>query len=70
MASKEGYFQLIPIFTLIFMICHVSACLWHFIGYYDTENVTWVNTTGYRNEEIWDRYTVSVYFILQTVLIF
>ena len=67
MASKEGYLQLVPIFASIFLVCHIVACFWHFFGYYDKNHETWIQRNQYRDESNIDRYTASLYFVLQTV---
>lgn len=66
-AKQKSIIQIIPVGMTVFIICHCAACMWHFFGWYDDSPYSWVSRNKYRDEDIADRYVVSMYFIVQTI---
>ena len=47
----------------IFLICHLFACAWHFIGWTDPSQNNWIWALNLRDESLWHRYLYSFYWI-------
>ena len=67
LTEKDNIIQLIPIFLFIFLCCHCVACFWHYFAWHDTDRETWISRTSFRDEDVFDRYIASLYFVFQTV---
>lgn len=65
--KQTSYAQLLPVFSLIFVVAHVFACIWHFISFQDPSPETWIARNQYRDSENSARYIASLYFVFQTV---
>ena len=63
----NGIFRLVKLFTMVSFIAHWCACGWHFLAV-DLENGDWLTRVGLEGATIEDRYIVSLYFCLTTLL--
>ena len=64
--NNSFYSGIIKVFVFIFktfVICHLFACLWYFIAYYNNfEPSTWVARNGYVDTKNFKVYLKSLYF--------
>lgn len=61
------FLRMIPLFTFIYLIAHIVACIWHFYGFYTQDYDTWLVKANFFEEPPLDRYLASLYFVSQTV---
>ena len=56
--------------SIIFLFLqHITACIWIFIGRYDSESkATWIYRGRFLEEEPFDLYMTAMYFSVTTVL--
>lgn len=64
--------QILSVFRLlfwIFFICHINACLWHGIAYFQDENaITWLVTSGLHQDSSIYKYLNSLYWAVSVVV--
>jgi hypothetical protein len=59
--------KIMTIIFFVWIISHIIACVWHYLGYYQDDGYNWITRSDFRNEPTLDRYMVSLYFVYQTV---
>lgn len=65
---KSGYERLIIFVLMMLMFTHFMGCMWMFLARLDEFGPdTWISRYGYIDEQLWDLYLISVYYILTTI---
>lgn len=59
--------KIMTIIFFVWLICHIIACIWHYLGYYQNDGYNWITRSNFIDEQVLDRYMVSLYFVYQTV---
>lgn len=64
--SKYFVVSVIPLYVLMILIAHIFSCIWFYVS--DTTDPDgWIVKSGFRDEGIYDRYWVCLYFIYTTL---
>jgi len=69
--KNEGVFQLLKLMVNIMFLAHLSACIWHFLGYWEVKNgydINWLASKGLVEENWQVRYIYSLYFSIVTMV--
>ena len=56
------------IMTVIFLIAHWNACIWHFVTYYYINEETWLNTIIFSEYSEREVYVYSLYWSMYTMI--
>lgn len=69
---NPGLVGLLTLIVQLFLIAHLFACFWHFIGVMnDVEEAyptTWLHQFGYDKDTAGEKYIASLYYIIVTML--
>ena len=62
--SNYNYLLFIKLILKVLFIAHFFACFWHFLGWQNISNgANWLHYTGVINDEWWQRYLKSFYYV-------
>lgn len=64
----SGMLRLLKLWLAMLIIIHFTACIMHGIGDDNDDGESWLDYYGLRDESIWRRYCVSVYWAVTTVI--
>jgi len=65
---NAGVDQIIVNIFMVFIFCHIFACLWHFFARISEGEDNWIWAKGMEDASILNRYLTSLYWITQTVI--
>ena len=54
--------SLIKLIIQIIFFAHINACIWHFVGYYNSNNPTWLEFSGIKDMAWMSKYFYSFYW--------
>ena len=61
-----AFFLLLPNFLVMSIVMHIFACIWYVIALDNSENDSWIVLTNFQDKPLFDKYLISLYFIVQT----
>jgi hypothetical protein len=60
------FYNLLPNLCINILFMHLFACFWYSIADANNDNNSWLQINQFQDEPIFDKYIVSIYFVIQT----
>lgn len=60
------FYNLLPNLCINILFMHLFACFWYSIADANNENNSWLQVNKFQDEPIFDKYIISIYFVIQT----
>lgn len=58
---------IMPLYIMVFAMAHIFSCLWYFQSDNHANPDTWLQRYSFANEQLWDRYCASLYYVYSTL---
>ena len=59
---------LIELIITIVLICHIFACIWHGIAFYNSNSINWLNYYNLDHTDSLTRYNYAFYWAAMTMI--
>ena len=60
---NPGINRILVNLSAIFVVCHLSACFWHYIGIHASSQDNWIDKNNLQDTSLGYRYITSVYWV-------
>lgn len=60
------FYNLLPNLCINILFMHLFACFWYSIADANNDNDSWLQINKFQDEPIFDKYILSIYFVIQT----
>jgi len=64
--SEHVAFSILPLYIIGLSIAHIFSCIWFFMADNSGSDHNWLERYGFLDEQLWDRYCASLYYIYTT----
>ena len=61
-----AFYVFLPNLCLNIIFMHLIACLWYALGDANEDNTGWITVNKSQNRSLFDKYIISLYFVVQT----